>query len=149
MQKYTTIMSAYGADAGINFNFHGTVANTVDAHRLIQHYQEILGPEAANKVVNSLYSQYFESAAHPSSLSTLLNAALAAGANSQDAESFISDELEGLAETRMLVKEQASNGVDSVPYIVLEGKRRDFTLAGAKDVGEYLKAMESIRKESP
>lgn len=78
----------------------------------------------------------------------MLNAALAAGTSIQDAESFISDEFEGLVETRMLVKEQASNKVDSVPYIVLEGQRRDFTLAGAKDVGEYLMAIESIAKES-
>lgn len=148
MQKYTTLMSAYGASAGIAFNFHGTVANTIDAHRLIQHYQEILGPEAADKIVNSLYSQYFEAVAHPSSLETLLNAALAAGVNSQDAESFISDEYEGLAETRMLVREQASNGVDSVPYIVVEGKRRDFTLEGAKEVEDYVKVFEGIAKES-
>lgn len=148
MQKYTTLMSAYGASAGIAFNFHGTVANTIDAHRLIQHYQEILGPEAANKIINSLYSQYFEAAAHPSSLETLLSAAIAAGVYSQDAESFISDEYEDLAETRMLVREQASNGVDSVPYVVVEGKRRDFTLEGVKEVEEYVKVFESVAKES-
>ena len=102
----------------------------------------------ANRVVDSLYSQYFESAAHPSSLPTLLTAALDAGASRQDAESFISDEFEGLAETRMLLREQTSNGVDSVPYIVVEGKRRDFALEGAKDVVDYIKVLENVAKES-
>jgi predicted DsbA family dithiol-disulfide isomerase len=38
--------------AGIDFKFGGTVANTIDAHRLIQHYQEEKGPEAADKLIN-------------------------------------------------------------------------------------------------
>lgn len=48
----------------------------------------------------------------------------------------------------MLVREQASNGVDSVPYIVFEGRRRDFTLEGAREVGEYRKAMEGVAREA-
>lgn len=52
MKMYTTLMSAYGVSAGINFKFGGTVANTLDAHRLIQHYQEEKGPETADKIVN-------------------------------------------------------------------------------------------------
>lgn len=36
----------------------------------------------------------------------------------------------------------------AVPYIVLEGKRRDFTIQGAKDVDEYLKELEKVVKES-
>lgn len=148
MQKYTTLMAAYGKDAGIDFNFQGTVANTIDAHRLIQYCQETKGPEAANKVVDSLYAQYFTAAAHPSSYDTLLKAALDANIPQQDAEAFISDEFEGLAETRMLIREQASNGVDSVPYITIEGKRRDFTLEGAKEVAEYVKALEGVAKEA-
>lgn len=48
----------------------------------------------------------------------------------------------------MLIREQAINGIDSVPYIVFEGKRRDFTLDGAKEVDEYLKTMEALVKET-
>ena len=36
----------------------------------------------------------------------------------------------------------------AVPYIVLEGKRRDFTLEGAKEVDDYLKEFEKVVKES-
>lgn len=49
---YTTLMSAYGASAGIDYRFDGTVANTLNAHRLIQHYQEEKGPEVADRIVN-------------------------------------------------------------------------------------------------
>ena len=48
----------------------------------------------------------------------------------------------------MLIREQAFNGIDSVPHIVLEGKRRDITLLGAKEPEEYLKEMEKIAKET-
>lgn len=48
----------------------------------------------------------------------------------------------------MMIREQASNGVDAVPNIMIEGKRRDFTLEGAKDVAEYVKTLEQVIKES-
>jgi predicted DsbA family dithiol-disulfide isomerase len=52
MSKYMVVMSAYGRNEGINFKFGGKVANTLDAHRLIQHYQEEKGPEIADKIVS-------------------------------------------------------------------------------------------------
>merc|ERR1711977_502840 len=55
--------------------YGGTVANTLQAHRLIQHFQEVKGVEAADKIVKSLYRQYFEEEKHPSSSDTLLRAA--------------------------------------------------------------------------
>ena len=166
MQMYTTLMSAYGVSAGIDYRFDGTIANTLDAHRLIQHYQEEKGAEVADKLVNckymtifqadlltnfpllALYNLYFESAQHPSSAATLLTAANSAGIPEADAKAFVDDEYEGLQEVKMLIREQASNGVDSVPYIVVEGRRRDFTLEGAKEVAEYLKTLEQVAKES-
>lgn len=168
MKKYTTVMSAYGVPVGIDFKFHGMIANTLDAHRLIQHYQEQNGPEAADKIVNcmhitqnmtvittfltrlpvALYEQYFIQEAHPSAPGTLLQAALDGGVERAEADAFLGDEYEALPETKMLIREQAGNGIDSVPYVVFEGKRRDFTLEGAKEVEEYLKEMEKLVKET-
>ena len=36
----------------------------------------------------------------------------------------------------------------AVPYIVLEGMRRDFTLQGTKEVDEYLKEFDKVVNES-
>lgn len=52
MKMYTTLMSAYGVSAGIEYKFGGQVANTMDAHRVIQHFQEEKGPETADKMIN-------------------------------------------------------------------------------------------------
>ncbi|RMZ87703.1 hypothetical protein DV736_g5067, partial [Chaetothyriales sp. CBS 134916] len=148
MSMYVTLMSAYGQSAGINYKFGGTVANTIDAHRVIQHFQEKKGPEVADKIINSLYSQYFENEKHPSSDLTLLTATTAAGIPESEARTFIDDRDDGLFDVKNKIQEQAHNGVDSVPYIVLEGKRRDITLIGAKEVEEYEKALAQIVKES-
>ncbi|KAI9759792.1 MAG: hypothetical protein M4579_002091 [Chaenotheca gracillima] len=150
MKKFSALMNAYGVPSGISFDFHGTIANTINAHRLIQHYQEEPqgSPELANKIVDALYKAYFHSEAHPSAKETLLTAATEAGVPAADAEAFIDDESEGLQDVKMLIREQAMNGVDSVPTVVFEGKRRDLTLTGAKEIPEYVKTMEQIIKES-
>ncbi|MCJ1251557.1 hypothetical protein MMC30_008792 [Trapelia coarctata] len=124
-------MAAYGTPLGIDFRF--------DVEK---------GKEVANKIINSLYSQYFEQAQHPSSSSTLLTAATAAGVDEAQATAFIDDESEGLQGVKMLIREQAGNGIDAVPYTRIEGKRRDLTLEGAKKIPEYVKALEQVTKDS-
>jgi predicted DsbA family dithiol-disulfide isomerase len=148
MKMYITLMTAYGASAGIEYKFRGTVANTLQAHRIIQHFQEASGPVVTNALINSLYRQYFEEEKHPSSPETLLQACKDAGIDEKEAKKAIEDEYEGLQETKMLIREQASNGVDSVPYVIFEGRRRDITIQGANDVGDYVKALNQIVKES-
>jgi len=95
-----------------------------------------------------LYSQYFENERHPSSPETLLKATTDAGISESEAKPFIGDEYDGLMDVKMLVREQAGNGIDAVPYIVVEGRRRDFTLQGAKEIDEYVKTLEQVIKES-
>jgi len=148
MKMYTTLMSAYGVSAGIDYKFSGKVANTLQAHRVIQHYQEEKGPVTADRIINSLYSQYFENERHPSSEETLLQATKDAEIPEPEAKGFIEDKNEGLMDVKMLIREQAGNGIDSVPTITFEGKRRDLTLVGAKEVEEYLKTLETIARES-
>lgn len=95
-----------------------------------------------------MYSQYFENERHPSSDETLLKATTAADVPESEAKEIVEDKNDGLRDVQMLIREQAGNGVDSVPYVVIEGKRRDVTLIGAKEVDEYVKALETIVKES-
>jgi len=148
MKMYMTLVSAYGDTAGINFKFGGIVANTMDAHRVIQHFQEENGPATADKIINSLYSQYFENEKHPSADETLLKATSDAGIPDSEARPFVEDKNNGIMDVKNMVRQQAGNGVDAVPNIMFEGKRRDITLVGAKEVEEYEKALKQIVKES-
>lgn len=96
----------------------------------------------------ALYSQYFQNEKHPSADETLLKATTDAGIPEDEAKAFIEDKNDGLIDVKNLVREQAGNGVDSVPTIIFEGKRRDITLVGAKEVEEYEKTLAAIVKES-
>ncbi|KAF3049328.1 hypothetical protein E8E11_009429 [Didymella keratinophila] len=148
-EKYAVYMSALGKDEGIAFDFSsGPFANTFHAHRILQYMQEHHGAEAAVTALESLYEQYFTQRAHPSSFETLMKACLAGGLSAEEAKRVVEDENEEAMETKMAIREQTGNGVDSVPYIVFEGKRRDFTLIGAKEVAEYVKTLEQVVKEA-
>jgi hypothetical protein len=70
------------------------------------------------------------------------------GIPEHEAKALVEDRAEGMTDVKMLVREQDGNGVDSVPSITFEGKRRDLTLVGAKEVDEYLKTLETIARES-
>ncbi|KAF1927520.1 thioredoxin-like protein [Didymella exigua CBS 183.55] len=147
--KYAAYMGALGKDEGIEFDFSsGPFANTFHAHRVLRYVQEHRSADAAVAALESLYQQYFTARAHPSSPETLVKACMAAGLDEDEAKRVVEDESEEAMETKMAIREQAGNGVDSVPYIVFEGKRRDFTLIGAKEVGEYIKTLEQVVKEA-
>jgi predicted DsbA family dithiol-disulfide isomerase len=96
----------------------------------------------------ALYRMYFEEEMHPSSKETLTKACLETGLGEEEARKVADDEEDGVVETKALMREQISNGIDSVPFVVIEGKKRDITLEGAKEVDEYTKALEQIIKES-
>ncbi|KAJ5054241.1 uncharacterized protein L3040_000521 [Drepanopeziza brunnea f. sp. 'multigermtubi'] len=136
------------ATASIDYKFNGTVANTLNAHRVIQYSQAKSGPAVVDRLTSSLYRQYFEEEKHPSSKETLMTACQKAGIEEKEAADVIGDASEGLVETKTAIREQASNGVDSVPYVAIEGRRRDLTIQGASEVHDYFKALNQIFKES-
>jgi len=70
-----------------------------------------------------------------------------AGIDEKEAKQVTGDEYEDLQETKSKIREQTSNGVDSVPFMLIEG-RRDITIQGANEVEDYVKALEQIVKES-
>lgn len=111
-------------------------------------YQAKYGPELTLKFVLALYQLYFTQRAHPSSQETLLKASLEAGVPEEEARKVVLDESVGLEEAERIVAEERGNGVDSVPVVVVEGRKRDFTLTGAKSVEEYKRCLETVAKES-
>ncbi|POS78833.1 hypothetical protein DHEL01_v202759 [Diaporthe helianthi] len=147
MEKYVEYMSTLGKASGINFSFGGDIADTLQAHRVIQYFQDEGGAETANRLVDALYRMYFEEEQSPSSFGTLVAACLEAGVEEGKAKAVVEDESEGKLEAKAALRESVTNGIDSVPHIVFEGRRRDLTLVGAKEIHEYIKAMETIAKE--
>lgn len=151
-RMFRSLMADYGKDVGITFSSlasdTGILANTLDAHRVLQQVQSERGPEMAGRVLDGLYQGYFEEGKHPSSNETLMRACVEAGMSEEDAQRTVEDEGSWTAETKRLIREQSSEGVDGVPSVRIEGKRRDLTLVGAREVDEYVKALVTIAKES-
>lgn len=55
MKMYTAYMGGLGKVEGVDFDFHGTIANTLNAHRILQWIQEHKGEDAARKTVDCGY----------------------------------------------------------------------------------------------
>jgi predicted DsbA family dithiol-disulfide isomerase len=148
MGMYVAEMTRLGKEEGVEMDFGGEVAGTFEAHRVLGWVQEEKGSEMALKVLESLYEQYFCDRAHPSSPATLITACLAAGLSHTESEELVNDGNVYARQTKAAIQEQAGNGVDSVPYVVFEGRKRDFTLIGAKTVEEYAKVLGRVEKEA-
>ncbi|KAL0942697.1 dsba oxidoreductase [Colletotrichum truncatum] len=145
---YEATMSELGAAVGIDFSWGGTFSNTFNAHRVIQHFQESKGSETANRLVDALYSRYFEREQNQGAKDVLVEACVEADISEAEAREIVEDETEGKIDTKNMIRMSAIDGVDAVPHVVIEGRRRDLTLIGAKEVEEYVKALNTIIKES-
>jgi predicted DsbA family dithiol-disulfide isomerase len=151
MERYTAHMAALGAAENLTLDFSapggGVIANSLPALRILLHLQSAVSPAAAHAALASLYASYFSHHQHPSSAATLRAACVAAGLDDAEAERVVGDEV-GLDEVQRAVQRQAADGVDAVPWVVVEGRRRDFTLVGAKEIREYEKVLADVVREA-
>lgn len=140
-------MNEQVAPLGLKISFDGEMGNTLDAHRVIQYFQEEKGDETANKLIDGLYRRYFTEARHPSAEDTLVEACMEAGVEEPEARKVVSDKEIGLRKVKEKLRSVAMD-IDAVPVVTVEGKRRDITLTGAKQIEDYVKALETVAKES-
>lgn len=136
------------------------MGDTLHARRMIWYFQQqekagkspteiVNGEGIGSRLVDALYCRYFEEGRHPSSHETLLAACIETGVPEAEARRVVvEDESEGLMDVKAALRESVMDRVDSVPTVVFEGRRRDITLVGAKEVKDYVKTMETIAKES-
>lgn len=77
-----------------------------------------------------------------------MKACVEAGIEEENARKVIEDEEMGRDVAVEYEKiGRIEEGIDAVPHIRIEGKKRDFTFQGAKEVEEYLKALMQVVKE--
>lgn len=55
---------------------------------------------------------------------------------------------EGLVDVEEEIEQGERNGVDAVPFVVVEGRRRDVSLRGCKEVEGYVRALETVIREN-
>lgn len=144
---YQTHMSSLFEPFDIKLSFEGDIGNTLPAHRVIQYFQKEKGEDTAGKIVEGLYERYFSEAKHPAADKTLMEACLEAGIPEDEVKDVVLDSEKGKRDVENEIRSIGMD-VDAVPVVTVEGRRRDITLTGAKEVDAYVKALESIIKES-
>jgi predicted DsbA family dithiol-disulfide isomerase len=144
---YQEHMAALMAPLGVTPRFDGLMGNTLHAHRVIQYFQEEKGAETANALIDALYKRYFTQGMHPAADETLVESCVEAGIDEEEAKKVVENKETGLRSAKDKLRTVAMDA-DAVPIVSVEGKKRDITMNGAKEVADYVKALETIAKES-
>lgn len=127
--------------------FKGPSGNSFPAHRVMQNIQKTTDVETTNRLVDALFRLYFAEGLHPSADETLIQACAEAGVSDDATKELVADRERGERDVKLKMRSIGMD-VDAVPVVIVEGRRRDLTLTGLKEVEEYVKALETIAKES-
>jgi predicted DsbA family dithiol-disulfide isomerase len=135
-------LSGIGESVGIHFKFGGKTGNTRDSHRLIQ-LGKLKGPDTETKVVEALFAAYFENEKDITSHTTLLEAAVKAGLDQEEAKGWIESE-KGGKEVDVEVREAQGKMVSGVPFFTINER---FEVEGAQDSSAFLRLFERLAKQ--
>ena len=134
-------LAAVGEDNGIKFNFGGKTGNTRDSHRLIQ-LGKTKSPEAQTRIVEELFTSYFENAGDITSHEVLKDAGVKAGLPEAEVQSWL-ESGKGGSEVDKEVNEAQLRRVNGVPNFVLQSK---YEIGGAQDADAFVKVFEKVKE---
>lgn len=134
-----TRLQRVGRLHGIEFRFEGEVGNTRDSHRLLQYVRKHKGPGVQKVLLEEIFKAHFEENGDITSHKLLIQAAVAAGILEQEAASLLSGDEDGDEVDAMATKARETDGVSSVPTVVINGKR--IAVEGAGDPSEWYEAL--------
>jgi len=139
-------LSQVGKDCGINFKFGGKTGSTRDSHRLIQ-LGKSKSPAIQTRVVEELFSAYFENEGDITSHEVLKNAGVKAGLDEKEVNEWLESDRGGKA-VDVEVDYARMNEISGVPNFTVQGK---YEVGGAQDPGVFLGLFEKIKaaEESP
>lgn len=131
-----------GKEVGINFKFGGKTGNTRDSHRLIQ-LGKSKSPALQTRVVEELFSAYFENEGDITSHAVLTSAGVKAGLDEKEVKEWLASDKGGRAVDEE-VEQAQQNQISGVPNFTIQGK---YEVGGAQDPGVFLRLFEKIKAE--
>jgi predicted DsbA family dithiol-disulfide isomerase len=139
-QIHANLVSLGAAD-GISFDFDAirVSPNTLDAHRVIR-WAGTMGEAEQNRLVEDLFSRYFERGENTGDAGVLIEAAKAAGMDTAVVETLLPTDADADA-VRAEIKTAARMGITGVPCFLLEGK---YAVMGAQETGVLADAIRQI-----
>jgi predicted DsbA family dithiol-disulfide isomerase len=131
-------MQANGKAWGINFDYGGTIGNTVNSHRLVEFSKTPAqgGGAKTDALIDALFQSYFEKQGDISSEDVLVAAAVKAGLPATEAEirTFLrSDALKD--EVLKEIQQSYEAGVSGVPHFTINGQ---YSVSGAQEPDVFL-----------
>ncbi len=134
-------LASVGEDVGIDFKFGGKIGNTRDSHRLIQ-LGKTKSPEVQTRVVEELFTSYFEKEEDITSHDVLREAGVKAGLPEEEVADWLQSD-KGASEVDKEVTEAQMRAVSGVPNFVLQGK---YEIGGAQDAEAFVKVFERVKE---
>jgi predicted DsbA family dithiol-disulfide isomerase len=130
-----------GAVEGIAFDFDAirVSPNTLDAHRVIR-WAGAAGEAMQNRLVEDLFSRYFERGENTGERAVLVEAARAAGMDAAVVETLLPTDADADA-VRAEIATASRMGVTGVPCFLLEGK---YAVMGAQETAVLADAIRQV-----
>lgn len=132
-------LAQLGAQEGIHFAFGGMTGNTRDSHRLIQ-LGKTKSPAMQTRVVEELFTAYFEQERDITSRTVLQDCGEKAGLEAAEVEAWLQSD-QGGPEVDREVAEAQRDFVTGVPNFTIDGK---FEIQGAEDPSAFVEVFEQI-----
>jgi len=136
-----TRMKATGEKEGIKFSYGGMIANTLNAHRLID-YADKFGKQ--NEVVNNLFRYYFEEEKNLGSIDTLTEAAKSAGLDDDKVREFLKGSEGKESIIAQAEKLRDDFGIDGVPFFIFNDKA---SFSGAQEPETFVAVFNKLQSE--
>ncbi|RDL39651.1 uncharacterized protein BP5553_03991 [Venustampulla echinocandica] len=133
-------LSQVGTDVGINFKFGGKAGNTRDSHRLISLGQS-KSPAVQTRVVEELFSAYFENEGDITSHQVLRDAGVKAGLDEKEVKEWLESD-KGGPEVDHEVEQAKRNQISGVPNFTIQ---RKYEVGGAQEPEVFLRLFEKIK----
>ncbi|MBX3597178.1 MAG: DsbA family protein [Rhizobiaceae bacterium] len=142
-QIHANIVSL-GAAEGISFDFDAIkmAPNTLDAHRVIR-WAASNGSEVQNRLVNILFSAYFEQGQNIGDRTILLEAAQLAGMDVSVVETLLPSDAD-IEAVQTEIATASRMGITGVPCFLLENK---YAVMGAQDASVLTDAIRQVAQE--
>lgn len=134
-------LASVGEDVGIEFSFGGKLGNTRDSHRLIQ-LGKTKSPKVQTRVVEELFTSYFEKEGDITSHNVLREAGVKAGLPEEEVSDWLQSD-KGGSEVDKEVAEAQMRAVSGVPNFMLQGK---YEIGGAQDAEAFVKVFERVKE---
>ena len=133
-------LAEIGKAEGIGFKFGGRTGNTRDSHRLIQ-LGKTKSPEVQTRVIEQLFSFYFENEKDITDRNVLVEAGVKAGLEKAEVEAWL-DGGKGGKEVDKEVQDAYAQNISGVPNFTINDK---FEIGGAQEPAAFVQLLERLK----